>query len=205
MVRKLDIVKQSEAVRSTAENVFSDGGFFKPMIGVFKDGVYQGAVIMRNPKDDDAEDRKCAFAEACMLIRLLEGDEAVVSFDSFVTRLEEGVTTTLEAINVMIASDKGAEAVMMPYSRDEEGKFSKWLRQEESDDINPSGLSGNMIATLAHYMNNYSKLEYPELMMRSMSKRGHMVLLPGGKNYVEGVLSENVEETAERLREQVSQ
>lgn len=73
MVRKLDILEQSENVRSTAENVMQNGGHFKPMIGVFWEGAYRGAVIMRNVKDDDPEDRKAAFAEACLLIRLLEG------------------------------------------------------------------------------------------------------------------------------------
>lgn len=205
MVRKLDILEQSENVRSTAENVMQNGGHFKPMIGVFREGIYKGAVIMRNFKDDDPEDRKAAFAEACLLIRLLDGDESVVSFDAYAVKQENNTTERLEAINVMIASDKGAEALMMPYERDADGNFTGWTREAENDNIDPTGLSGNMIATLAHFMNNYSSLEYPELMMRAMSKRGHMIMLPGGKNFVGGVLSEDIEETEKHLREQVSQ
>lgn len=187
MVKHLDMKVESERVRETAEDILKNGGSFQPMIGVFERGDYRGAIVIR-PADDD-EDRKCAFAEACMLIPFLHADEVVVSFDAYIHSIEakSEEVEKFEAINVMIASDDGADARMMRYDRDEEGNFVDWVdRDSEDDNINPNGLSGNMVATLAHFMTYHAHLEYAKLMMKSLSKRGHIILLPEGKQYIGG-------------------
>lgn len=184
---KLKILEECETVRSTAEETFRNGGFFSPMIGIFKDREYKGAIILRGVDAEDEEDKACAFAEACMAIGLLGGNTAIVSYDSFVA---DPNGEPYEAIHVLLATDRGAEAYMMPYKRDEHGKFVDWMPEKEQDDIDPNwGISDNMIQTLAHFMRSGATMMYPEVMLRSLSKRGHMISLPSGEKYLNGILS----------------
>lgn len=189
----LDMEAESEKVKRTAQEVLESGGHFQPMIGVFEGGEYRGAVVIRPAnEEDEEEDSKCAFAEACILIPFLHGDEVVVSFDAFITQVDSKTKEEkkFEAINVLIASDEAARARMLPYERDEEGNFTNWVEMEKEDDnINPSGLSGNMIGTLAHFMSFHSHLEYSKLMMKSLSKKGHVIFLPEGEQYIGGEIS----------------
>lgn len=195
---KLKITEECEVVRNTAEDIFTKGGSFNPMIGVFNGTEFKGAVILRPVDEEDAEDRACAFAEACMTIGLLRGNTAIISYDSFVMSPDGD---QFEAIHVILATERGAEAYMMPYSRNEDGRFQEWLKDKEQDDIDPNGgISNNMLQTLAHFMHSGAELSYPEIMLRSLSKKGHMITLPGGKSYAEGILS--VEENSEQPQEQ---
>jgi len=95
-----------------------------------------------------------------------------------------------EAINVMHACEQSADARRMIYEIDEEGRFTHWVEEATedgiNDEINPFGVCKNMVQTLAHFMNNHNPVQYSDAMMKTLSKQGHMIVLPSGNKYVGG-------------------
>jgi len=183
----LNLDTESERVKETAEEVLSNGGHFQPMVGIFEEGKFKAAIMIRTHQEDDKEDQACAFAEACALIPFVHGDEVVISFDAHMKRQHTDTKEIQEfdAINIMIATDDGAEALFMAYETNEEGKFVGWLDDiEETEEINASALSYNMVTTLAHYMTFHAHVEYPEAMMKALSKRGHIITLPDNQQFL---------------------
>lgn len=202
-MQHLNLETEGERVKETAEEVLANGGHYQPMIGIFEEGKFKAAIMIRSPQEGDLEDQACAFAEACTLIPFVHGDETVVSFDAHMKRKHQitDEVQEFEAINIMLATSSGADAVFLPYDTDEEGRFCNWLNDiEETDDINPRALSINMIATLAHFMTFHAHLQYSEAMMRSLSKRGHIITLPDNKQFLPPETDDTITSSEEMKR-----
>lgn len=197
----LNLKDESVRVKKTAEEVLISGGTFMPMIGIFKEGEYKGAIVLREPTEEDEVlreyEKSQIFAEGCLLISALHGDEVVVSFSTDVGFIDSDASE-MPAINVMHATDDFAEAIFMPFEVDEEGRFKAWLLEGDAPgEIKPEFLSHNMIATLAHNMVNHYHQSRPETMMRTLAKSGHVITLADDRQFLPTDFSGTIEPSAE--------
>jgi len=62
MKKYLDTDEEAERIKNSAENIFTDGGRFQPMLSVFQEGHYKGSILIREDlsAEVDEEDRKNA-------------------------------------------------------------------------------------------------------------------------------------------------
>lgn len=173
---KLDTNAEADRIKASAEETLRNGATINTVIASFRNGEFQGVIIMREPDSNLEKDAEAAFAEACMLFSYTHSDEFIVSFDAKVRHNKEN--KDINAINIMFASRNGAMTRVHPYEVDENGNFVGWTDDELDDMFNPIGISMNMVTTMAHYTSSHVDVEDDLLFaVKALSKRGHIIRL----------------------------
>jgi len=173
----VNVDTESEVIKQMAEETFRRNEPFRPQMKLFDNGKLKANIFLR-PAEGDS-DKRVAFTEACTLFPYLHTDEVIISFDDWVST-KFGVSAgedpnSMEALVSMVATRKGAMAIISPYLRDEEGNFLKWKDDIKEEDASPTMLDSDMISTLSHFMQYHRHVKYTKVMIKTLEDRGHQI------------------------------
>lgn len=164
---EINVDAEALMVRTVADDMFSEGKGFSPMMIFFRKGVKVAAVVCR-PFDND-KDKDVAFTEMGMLIPCFKADEVVFGFEAYLVKPGGDVKRGHNAIVVVAANKIGMTMRNFPFFTDEEGNFSQWT-EDGSDVPNYDPFVSTMLGGYIAYQKRPYMLS---ALIKTMNRRGH--------------------------------